>query len=40
MPLVLSVIGLSATIHLSIYEDFGLLIAGALDKKLKKSETV
>jgi len=48
IPLVWSVIGLSATIHLSIYEDFGLLIAGVLgfifiiisNKKLKKAEAV
>ena len=42
------VIGLSATIHLSNYEDFGLVIAGVCgfilinisNKKLKKAEAV
>jgi len=48
IPLVWSVIGLSATIYLSIYEDFGSLIPGVLgfiviivsNKKFKKAEAV
>jgi len=44
IPLVWLVIGLSTTIHLSIYEDFELLIAGVKiiisNKKFKKAEAV
>ncbi len=48
IPVVWSIIGLSAAINLSIYEDFGLLIAGVLgfiliivsNKKFKKTEAV
>lgn len=48
IPVIWTLIGLSAAINLSIYEDFGLLVAGVLgliliiasNKKFKKTEAV